>query len=1043
MAYFPLNVRQDALPIQMLPLKEKDEEWKKANLDALESIGRKQFLENINILENYRIVNNELLYNHYVFTDSVTDLAQMAVKEYDLPPYLRHYDITRKIINVLSGEYQKRPDIFRVAAVDEFAENEYLRQKGDMLRQVVIGQIQARVQQQMMAEGLDPNKDDFASEEEAQQYQQQVAETEQRLTPESVEEYMREKYRSVPERWGEMVINLDKQRFNTPELEMQEFEDMLICDRAFRHFFLKANGLGYQQETWNPIRVFFHKSPDVKYVEDGDYVGRVFYLSISEIINRYGHKMTRKQLEDLYGDYLKKKKFGGAEYSFFQATNVPFENYPEYARTLQAFGYDPHTGVPFTGSFGNFTSQDVDVLFNSSSTTYNLQGLTQVTEAYWRSQAKRGFLIMQDPSTGEIIEEIVDETFIIPDFVEEVEDDPTYEDFVYYPQKKMNTIRWTWVNEVWGGIKINALNAQTAGGMYVDVKAIPFQFKGDTNPYECKLPVCGAIFNNRNAKSMSIVDLMKPYQILYNVFMNRLYQLASTDMGKILVLDPRSIPNDKDWGGEKNIQKWVTATRNSSLAQVDTSPQARVGNQGQPPIAMVDASMFDQIKMAVEIARMIEEQAMFQVGITQQRLGIVQASESATGVTQSVQNSYAQTESYFTKFSNYKKRVLQMNLDIAQFCSATNRDMTLSLIQDDMSRQFIQMNGIELLNSQLGIRVFNSQELLRQNELIKQLILKNNTTNASMAALAQSIYTDSPSKLISILKKMEEDMAKQQQAAMDHEKQMKEMEIQAAREEKAADQAFEAEQNALERESRLREAAIKVTNFDKDTAGNNEIDVVGIAKNQIEQQRAENDKAIALRDQMNKTLDGVRKSRIEKDKLAADKESRDHDQQMAEREARAKEKLLKKQGELAAKEDATQLELAREKHDADLELKDKDLELKEKEMRLQEMKFQHEKKLAALKEKDVKQGVDNKAKLGDAKVKTETSLGKTKTKVEESLGKTKVKVEEALGQTEIQANKETTKDDVKTHKAINRLKEIAAKKQIEQQAKEAKKKPKK
>ena len=53
MAYFPLNVRQDALPVQMLPMKDKDDEWKRACMDALESIGRKQFLENINILIVY------------------------------------------------------------------------------------------------------------------------------------------------------------------------------------------------------------------------------------------------------------------------------------------------------------------------------------------------------------------------------------------------------------------------------------------------------------------------------------------------------------------------------------------------------------------------------------------------------------------------------------------------------------------------------------------------------------------------------------------------------------------------------------------------------------------------------------------------------------------------------------------------------------------------------------------------------------------------------------------------------------------------------
>jgi hypothetical protein len=835
-AYFPLNVRQDALPIQMLSIKEKDSEWRKANLDALESIGRKQFLENINILENYRIVNNEMLYNHYVFTDSVTDLAQMAVKEFDLPPYLRHYDITRKVINVLSGEFQKRPDIFRVAAIDEFSENEYLRQKGDLLKQTVIGQIQQRIQQQLLQEGLDPNRQDFASQEEQQAYQEQVQEETKKLTPPEIEDYMREKYRAVPEKWGEMVINLDKQRFNTPEMEMQEFEDMLISDRAYRHFYLKANGLGYGQETWNPIRVFFHKSPDVKYVEDGDYVGRVFYLSITEIINRYGHKMPKKQLENLYGDYLKKKKFGGAEYAFFQAANVPFENYPEYARTLQAFGYDPHTGVPFTGSFGNFTSQDVDVLFNSSSTTYNLQGLTQATEAYWRSQKKVGFLIMQDPETGELIEELVGEDFIIPDFVQEVDDDPSYEDFVFSPQKKINTIRWTWVNEVWGGIKVNAVTSETPGGVYIDIKPIPFQFKGDSNPYEVKLPVCGAIFNNRNAKSMSLVDMMKPYQILYNIFMNRIYQLATTEVGKFLLLDPRMIPNDKDWGGEKNLEKWRIATREYKIGQIDTSPGARGGSNFNQ-FTEVDLREFDNIKASVEIARMIEEQAMFQVGITQQRLGIVQASESATGVQQSVQNSYAQTESYFTKFGNYKKRVLQMNLDIAQFCSATNRDMTLSLIQDDMSRQFIQMNGTELLNSQLGIRIFNSQELLRQNEMMKQLIMKNNTTNSSMAALAQAIYTESPAKLISILKKMEADLRADTQAQRDHEQQMLQAELDAEQQKIDSQNAWQAEQNRLDRENRIQEKVISVANFDPDVAGNNEIDVVGMGKLAIEEQR--------------------------------------------------------------------------------------------------------------------------------------------------------------------------------------------------------------
>lgn len=962
----------------MIPLKEKDETWRKACMDSLESIGRKQFLENIGIIENYRMVNNELLYNHYVFSESVTDLAQLATKEFDLPPYLRHYDIIRKIINVLSGEYQKRPDNFRVAAIDEFSQNEYIREKTELLINSVVSKIQQSVDTKLKQKGFDIEEIKQLPQDQQEQAFQQYEQAKQEMTPEDIELYMKENYRGVAEQWAEMILKLDKQRFNTPELETQEFEDMLICDRAFRHFYLKANGLGYAQETWNPIRVFFHKSPDLKYVEDGDYVGRCFYLSLPEIINRYGHKMSKKQLEALYGDYLSKKKNGGAEYSFFQSTNVPFENYPEYARTLQAFGQDPHTGNPFPGTFsGSFSTQDVDVLFNSSSTTYNLQGLIQATEAYWKSQKKIGFLIAQDPITGEIIEEIVDETFEVPSFIKEVNDDPDYKDLVFSPQKRMNTIRWTWVNEIWGGIKVNSLLATTnnttksstpATGIYIDVKPLPFQFKGDSNPYETKLPVCGAIFNNRNARSMSIVDMLKSYQVLYNVFMNKIFQLASTDIGKVLLLDPRLIPNDKDHGGEKSLEKWVTATKNLKIGQIDTSPGARAGAQGSTQWSVQDMSTYDEIQATLNIARLIEEQAMHQIGVTQQRLGNIQASESATGVQQAVNNSFAQTESYFTKFSNYKKRVLQMNLDIAQFCAVKETDLTLTLIQDDMSREFLKVNGLDLLLSQLGVLVFNSQELIRQNELAKQLILKNNTTNSSMSALLQAIYTESPAKIIAIVKKAEEEFIKQQQAARAHEQELLDKQLQAKQQEKAQDQQFEAGENALDREAKIRETIIKVTNFDTDTQGNGVIDVVGEGKLQIEQQKINEQQNQNQRLNLNQQIDSTRKHLQEQDKIKADKEAQQKEHQLKKSEMKNKLEIEAAKKKQIDSQNKNQEKMQEKGIQADLTLKKLDIRLKEISNKAAARKSQTDTKINKLKELEAKDNLDTKKSLNKIKI---------------------------------------------------------------------------
>lgn len=986
MSFFPLNTRQNTLPVQMLPLKEKDREWKKACMDALESIGRKQFLDNMEMLENYRMVNNEILYNHYVFTDSVTDLAQLAVKEFDLPPYLRNFDIINRVVENLTGKLLDLPDIFRVAATDEFSTNEYLEHKQDMLRDLVIGQLTDGIKAKLRAEGLNPD------EQGADQDQQLQQET-QKLTPASIEVYMKEKYRTIPETWGEMILKLDRQRFNTPEMDMNEFKHMLVSDRAYRHFYLKANGLGYAQETWNPIRVFWHKSPDVRYVEDGDYVGRVFYLSVAEIVNRYGHKMRKQDLEDLYGDYLKKKQFGGAEYSFFQATNVPFENYPEYARTVQAFGFDPHTGVPYSGALGNISNQDVDVLFNSSSTSYNLAGLTLCTEGYWRSQKKVGFLIMKDPDTGETIEEIVDETFIVPDFVTEVEDDPTYEDFVYHPERKMNTIRWTWINEVWGGTKINvASQDKNTAALYIDVQPLPFQFKGDTNPYECKLPVCGSIFNNMNAKSMSLVAMMKPYQILHNVFMNKIYQLASVDLGTVLQLDPRMIPNDKNLGGERALQKMITGAKETGIMQIDTSPSGRpIPNT----LTAVNLSRFPDMDAAMKMAVAIEHKALEQIGVTEQALGQEDGQYTAEGVKQQARGSQATTASLFARFQNYLIRVKQMNLDIAQYCAATNRDMTISLVQDDMQRAFMTLNGTELLNSQLGVRVFTSQALLRQTELLKQLVLKNNTSNTPLSSLAEVIFTDSPAKIIEVVKRGEDEFKKQAQEKFQQEQQLQQQKADLEQQSKDKQNAWEAEQNQLDREERIRIAALKSEGAAEFKAGDAGAELImQQASLNLDQQKIEADRVAVQMAHTQKIIDAANKVSMEKQKLDTQKEIESKKLLQKDKEIASKIALEKTKASAEKERAAADIKVANIEHSHEMKSKNKDLEMQDKDLQHKEALHNLEKKSAEHKlnhiKKTTEHKIDAEKTLTDHKVETDKKLQDIKVDTTKKLNRIKV-----------------------------------------------------
>lgn len=775
-----------SLPPQMLSLRDKNEQWQHDCMDALESIGRHQFLTSEKLIENYQIVRGRFIYSHYIEREDYSDMLDQLTREFDIPSHLRHYDIISQVINTLSGEYQKRPDLFRVEAYDERAQNAYTRQKSQMLLEYVMEGVNGAIDQQLTQAGLDPTKNP-----NDQQYQQQVAQKRQALTPPEIERYMQTNWMDAAEMWAESQLDLDKRRFNLKEKEKVEFEDMLIADRCFRHFYLTPDG--YNQETWNPIHTFYHKSPEVMHVEDGDYIGRVFFMTVPEIVNRYGHKMTEKQLGALE-EYKKEsyKARSATGYGELSWAGIPsgmqmaHADYPAQHFTQAHLGFDPNN--PETIDLG--INQAFGTQTDSSPIPPNPYALFQVTEAYWMSQRKVGKLVytdMDNPDTPGVM--IVDETMRLPG-IKEIQNS-----FMELGNdSRMNTVTWTWVNQVYKGIKINNRFVNMEEPIYLDIGPSEFQFKGDQNLYGAKLPVCGQVFNNRNADSMSLVDMMKPHQIGYNVAMNQLYEIMQREVGRFMLMDMNFIPSGKDWGGERNYERLMLIARQLGIAPLDGSPTNTKGSSFahfQPVDLDESARMMSRMK----IAEFFENCALKQVGITPQRLGEVQASESATGTQQAVNQSFAQTESYFTNFSMYKTRCMQMSLEMAQYVDSQNTDITTMYVKSDMSRAFIQMNGTDLLLSQLGVFVSDSAEVQRQLEMLRQLFMGNNSTGATPVDLATVVTSNSPNEIKAQIKASYKATVEREQQNAQGQQQGEQAKIQAAAQEADKQRAFIASQD--------------------------------------------------------------------------------------------------------------------------------------------------------------------------------------------------------------------------------------------------------
>ncbi len=1055
--YKPLNT---ALPLQQVPLSIKlknpdkygNTDFMKDSLDAIEAIGRYYYYSNLPLRDNYKIVSKEFDIKHYMDTNQYYDITSAIAQEFEIPYHLKHYDIIGKGVSLLVGEFLKRPDTFSVRCEDSEADNEFLRTQTDLMQSFLQQEVSAGIMQRMLQQGIDPNRNEFKNEEEQSQYQQQVQAKYQELTPENIDKFMKYDYRSAAEHWGQAQLSNDKKRFNLRELEKIEFTDMLIADRCFSHVFLTSTG--YCIEPWNPVNTFFHVSPENRYAEDGDYAGRTVYLTKTECIERYGWRMHKGQIEELYPEYYHSDTTRGNIYKeAVSATLVPFPGYRDYQQITNAFGFDIFNSNAPLGLFPEYLGQDQ---LGYPSYQFTTGDIVQVTEAYWKSQRKIGKLYIENPETGVPEKHIVDETFDPKLFgIEELEQ--PWGSLMNEDEQEVGTIIWTWTTQIWQGVKIFANNRKETinenkdrNAIYVDVRPCPFQFKGDFTEFNPKLPVIGGVFNNRNAKSNSFVDLLKPYQIAYNIFSNLAVGVAQMNNGKFLLMNMRLLPKTKDWGGEEALDKVMSIARELKIVPMDDSNSNIGMGTGQPyPGTIIDLDETERIARLLNFANIFEENGFRQVGINQQRQGQTQASETAQGVQIAVSNSYAITEPYFENFYNYKKRKLQALLDIAQYCaSKTKGDITQTYTTSDLGRAFIKITGTELFLRNMGVNIDNASDTAEQLKMAQELIIKNNQTGVPLSGLLSVISLKSMADIKKSVESLEEKAAREVQAQREHEKELQTQALEAKQAEIDKQNAFEAQQNQLDRENKLQLAELQgIANEGSYGEGDTTGLLIEQTKLGLQKSKDSNDIAIKQQQATNQLIDSFNKRKSEKEKQTAENKRKDKEAKSKERVEDQKIEAIDRQSsnqeKMQNKKIEGDLKLVKEKSKAEREKAELAKELIDKKIEMEGAKVEAAKKKQVEEVKQIINKTTIEKKIGDNKVKTEEKISDAKVDQIETL--TDVKKDEAkqLSKIKIQGAKDKAKDDKVVNKEKTKIKLQVSKIKGKRSIADAKKPPKK
>lgn len=871
----------DLLPFQMLEEKDKGPDWIRAVADFYETAGwvnveKKAY----HIQKNFDLRNSKLNPSDYIVGPSYYDYylaAGLEVSIGETSPIQQFYPLIPNIIDLLRGEYVKRDNQMVIEAIDPYSVSEVFKYKEDKFTEVMMDYFQKNLQLNLQQSGLAPSQDPNLN----QQYEQAYQDAMKQLTE---VEMASKKYRTTGQKWAEKVIKIHEQRYNLHELEPDGFETSLISDRAFFHIDLLEDD--FKLELINPKWCDYHKGPNVKYVSEGDYFLWFDFMSAGTIVNTFGSRMDEKDINKLKEVYLKtanlvvpdgQRGFQGAYYDhskpWREATDLnPNMNNAllgkELAYTyMRSPNFDHNEGVDILNPIWGRRVTGKPQMF-------------RVMRLYWKSMRKIGWLTKIDRTGKLVYNDWVDEHFVVTE-------KPVYDHTLIKDKKKDNLlygehVDWTWVPQWRHVIKISPNQKhtfwmnwnETFETIYIDGAPVKFQFKGDNgNPYDCLPPIEGCEFTWMNSGPVSLVDRLKPKQILYNICMNKVPKKILEDFGLKLGVHNSFITN-----GSTSIQSDVDPAmefeeklRESPIFNYSTDMET-LRAMGQPPLPQVlNMSTAQDAQLYMQLATFIKESAGEDVGITRQRMGAQKASETATGIQQGINYSETQTEKYFEQYSNLMLRVRQRMLDAAQFYSTfvpSSREVYINEYDENV---FLEMEGMENLLPHYLIKVTNKPSVKEALKQIKQFLFEENTLPIRPSDKIQAFFNNSQAKIIELFKEGEAEQQLREEKQREFEERMQQEQI-ASNEKLEQDKRDRDDRNKqLDRDSREYIASMRALGgIQTDADADGTLDAAQNMQMLMKQQEMQQ-KAMQLIDerQANRQSE-IEKNIIEREKMATD-----------------------------------------------------------------------------------------------------------------------------------------------------------------------------
>lgn len=220
----------------------------------------------------YDAYNNRLPDDYFRYV--VNPLNSSNTEYQNWPARLRPYTIIRPNIDLLEGEYEKRPFAFTVKVHNADAVNTYQQQEYEQILQAL---------QQQFINTLNERGADTG---------QPSQETE---IPENIKAKFSSNYRDQRAQMAEAALDIIVDQQQLEETFKRLFRDWLIAGECFTYKGVRGNQIVHERVS--PLDMDYDKSPDTEYIEDGQWAVRRLYMTPADVNDLFYKELDEDQVD--------------------------------------------------------------------------------------------------------------------------------------------------------------------------------------------------------------------------------------------------------------------------------------------------------------------------------------------------------------------------------------------------------------------------------------------------------------------------------------------------------------------------------------------------------------------------------------------------------------------------------------------------------------------------------------------------------------------------------------------------------------------------